>query len=259
VYCIGERDAIAGLLRKKLPDAIEGGSLLMVTGGSLGAVVSPVPLADYAEDALPGRLSEATWTAIRAMRHQNVVQHFATRSGVVPLRFGTIYLKQGHIERMLLQREPELRSILNRLIGRDEWGINIYQDRRNSGDAFASSSATLRKMEKSAASASPGRAYLMKKKIDAVRVHETRAETSRVLAEIERELKSFSEGARRLRILKNEPDEYGVLTARFAFLVSRERFAQFRAVAARLAKKHARSGVQFELTGPWPAFNFASD
>jgi gas vesicle protein GvpL/GvpF len=35
-----------------------------------------------------------------------------------------------------------------------------------------------------------------------------------------------------------------------------ERFA---AEVARLAEEHADAGITFELTGPWPPYNFAED
>jgi hypothetical protein len=39
------------------------------------------------------------------MRHEQVVEHFASRTSVVPLRFGTIYLDRAGIEQMLGENE----------------------------------------------------------------------------------------------------------------------------------------------------------
>src|SRR2546423_725894 len=68
-----------------------------------------------------------------------------------------------------------------------------------------------------------------------------------------------SAAAARLRVLKDEASEHGDTLAKFAFLVERARFAEFRATAERLADEHAPAGFRLELTGPWPAYNFASD
>jgi len=65
------------------------------------------------------------------------------------------------------------------------------------------------------------------------------------------------EGAARLRVLKDEATEQGELAARLAFLVRRERFDDFREAAERLAAAYTPLGFRFELTGPWPAYNFA--
>jgi hypothetical protein len=85
-----------------------------------------------------------------------------------------------------------------------------------------------------------------------------RAETRRVASEVASELaRACGERAVRLRILKDEATEHGDLAAKLAFLVSRERFDEFHAAAERIAEAHAPLGFRLELTGPWPAYNFA--
>jgi hypothetical protein len=62
----------------------------------------------------------------------------------------------------------------------------------------------------------------------------------------------------RLRVLKDEAAEQGELAARLAFLVRRDGFERFRDEAERLAAEYTPLGFRFELTGPWPAYNFAT-
>ena len=261
VYCVGEREALTPLLEAALPPAIEVEARLeMEAGDQLAAIVSAVPLADYGEEALQARLSNPAWTAVRAMRHEKVVEHFARRTSVVPLRFGTIYLERASVRQMLSQREESLRAIIERLRGREEWGVNILCDRKVLVDAIAKLSPRLRELDEQAASASPGQSYLMRKKIDAMRVDEARAEIKRVAAKIEDVLALLSDGAVRLRVLKDEGGEQeGQLVARLALLVARARFEEFRAAAERLAQEVAAAGFQLELTGPWPAYNFIAE
>jgi hypothetical protein len=80
-----------------------------------------------------------------------------------------------------------------------------------------------------------------------------------VAAEIEGELAGLGDGAVRLRVLKDEGGEHGDLVAKLAFLVRRTGFEEFRAAAERLAHEHAAPGFKLELTGPWPAYNFAAE
>src|SRR3954470_14719320 len=88
VYCIGEGRALSTLLDDSLPPAIEDGhSLELIEGNNLAAVVSRVPLKDYNEEALQANLVNPAWTALRAMRHERVVDYFAKRKSIVPLRF----------------------------------------------------------------------------------------------------------------------------------------------------------------------------
>ncbi len=260
VYCVGARDALSRAFEGELPAAIETSEgLELITAGGLAAAASAVPLSDYGEEALGTRLEDATWTAVRALRHEGVVEHFARRAAVAPLRFGTIYLKRESVARMLEERGGELGRVVARLEGREEWGVNVYAERAKLKESVVRLSPRLREMSERAEQSAPGQAYLLRKKIEALRDEETRAETKRVVGEMEAALSDASAGATRLRLLKDEANERGELAAKLAFLVAREGFDAFRAAAERLAEQHTPHGFRIELTGPWPAYNFASE
>jgi hypothetical protein len=259
LYCIGESEALAAARGEEQPPPIEpDAKFVEIEGGGLTAVTSVVPLADYGEEALQARMADATWVAVRAMRHEKVVEHFARRASVVPLRFGTIYLERESVGRMLDEKRGELGSIIERLRGREEWGLNVYSDRARLREEIVSLSPRLGELSAQAAQASPGQAYLLRKKIDSLRDAEARAETRRVAAAIERELAGAAAAAARLRVLKDEGGEQGDLASKLAFLVERDRFAEFRAAAERLAREYESAGFKLELTGPWPPYNFAA-
>jgi hypothetical protein len=257
VYCIAESVAAEQLPADSLPAAIEDGSKLeWVSVDALAALVSRVPRESYSEESLAEHLTDATWTAIRAMRHETVVEYVAKRTSVVPLRFGTIYLERVGIEQMLAERARELAEIIEHLRGREEWGVNVWSDRAILMSSITSVSPVLRELVERAEQAPPGKSYLMQKKIDALKVDEARTAVNRIVEQIEEELRKHSDDARRLRILKVETTEHGELKAKFAFLVKRSGFEKFRDVAESLARENEKAGVRLELTGPWPVYNF---
>ncbi|MFN2407923.1 MAG: GvpL/GvpF family gas vesicle protein [Pyrinomonadaceae bacterium] len=257
VYCVAESAAARALDAGSFPTAIEDDTKLeWVTANDLAALCSPVPLDSYGEETLAERLSDATWTAVRAMRHETVVEYVAKRVSVVPLRFGTIYLERAGIERMLTDQGRELAQLLERLRGREEWGVNVYADRATLLASITSVSPRLREMVQQAEAASPGQAYLLQKKIETMRVDEVRAALNGIIDSIEKKLSEQVDDAKRLRILKVEATEHGELKGKFAFLVKRSEFEEFRDAAERLAQEHSAAGVRLELTGPWPAYNF---
>lgn len=257
VYCVAESATATELPAESLPAAIEDDSRLeWIVGDDLAALTSQVPLASYSEEKLAENLSDASWTAVRAMRHETIAEYVAKRAAIVPLRFGTIYLERAGIERMLSEKGSELRQLLERLRGREEWGVNVFCDQSVLMASITSVSPVLRELVERAAQASPGQSYLMQKKIDALRVDESRAALNRIVEQIEPTLAEQSDDAKRLRVLKVEATEYGELKAKFAFLVTRSNFEAFRETAERLAQEHQPAGVRLELTGPWPAYNF---
>lgn len=259
LYCIGEALRLAPLLKERHPAPVEDeGRLELLTRDGLGAVASLVPLKDYDEEALQMHLGDAAWMALRAMRHERVVDYFAKRASVVPLRFGVIYLDKDGVERMLVERAEELRAAILRLEGREEWGVNIFCDRKALMEVIVSISPRLQELESQAAASSAGQAYLLRKKMDSLRKDETRGEVTRMVERVEQQLKAESEGATCLRLLKDEAGEHGELVGKLAFLVARERFGEFHGAAERLAGDLGRAGFRLELTGPWPAYNFVA-
>ena len=259
VYCIAESAATAELPPDSLPAAIEDDSKLeWISVNTLAALVSRVPRESYSEETLAEHLTDATWTAIRAMRHETVVEYVAKRTSVVPLRFGTIYLEREGIQQMLVGRSRELEDIIDHLRGREEWGVNVYCDRAVLLSSITSVSPVLRDLVQRAEQASPGQSYLMLKKIETLKVDEARTAVNRIVEQIEEKLKVQTDDARRLRILKVETTEHGELKAKFAFLVKRSAFEEFRDAAERLAQEHQAAGVRLELTGPWPVYNFVT-
>lgn len=257
VYCIAESAAAKELPAESLPAAIEDDSkLAWVVSGDLAALSSEVPLESYSEESLAEHLSDASWTAVRAMRHETIAEYVAKRAGVVPLRFGTIFLSRDGIKRMLSEQGTELRPILERLRGCEEWGVNVFCDQTVLLASITSVSPVLRDLVERAAQAPPGQSYLMQKKIDAMRVDESRDALNRIIEQVEKTLGEQSDEAKRLRVLKVEATEHGELKAKFAFLVEKSSFESFRDAAERLAQEHQAAGVRLELTGPWPAYNF---
>jgi hypothetical protein len=259
VYCIAESAAAAQLPVESLPAAIEDDSKLeWISVNTVAALTSQVPRATYSEENLAEQLTDATWTAIRAMRHETVVEFVAKRATVIPLRFGTIYLERNGVEQMLTSRSRELESIIEQLRGREEWGVNVYYDRAVLLASITSVSPVLRDLVQRAEQAPPGQSYLMQKKIETLKVDEARTTVNRIVDQVEQTLKSHTDDARRLRILKVETTEHGELKAKFAFLVKRAAFEEFRDAAERLAQEYQSAGIRLELTGPWPVYNFCS-
>ena len=260
VYCIAEAGPANEMLSESSPPAIEDGAAVeLIDAGNLAAIVSSVPSTSYDEMSLAEHLTDPSWTALRAMRHENVVEHFVKRTSVVPLRFGTIYLERARIETMLSDNNLRLAALLERLRNREEWGVNVYLDKNLLMATITSLSPRLKDLTERAANASPGESYLLKKRIETMKADEARIETNRAIAEIEKELGAKSVDARRLRVLKVEGTEHGELKAKFAFLIQRSEFQNFQSAAEKIARKLKSGGISLELTGPWPAYNFAGD
>src|ERR1044072_6715172 len=160
---------------------------------------------------------------------------------------------------MLDDKRRELAQLIERVRGREEWGVNVYSDRAMLLASITEVSPRLRELARQAEAASPGQSYLMQKKIEALRVDEARTSLNEIVERIEQALSAEADDTKRLRILKVEATEHGELKAKIAFLVKRSQFEECRAAAERSAEENVAAGVRLELTGPWPAYNFSTE
>lgn len=255
VYCILDHKAVQD--KSEWPSGIEEDvPIEIIASEDLAAITSAVPLSVYDEDALNERLQDAAWTALKAMRHERVVEHFTKVGGVVPLRFGTIYLDDEGVRTMLRDRKPALARLLDRLSGREEWGLNVYFDQNVLLQGIDALSPVLADLLSQAENASPGQAYLLRTKAHALRKDEARNEVTRTVTRLEEHLKNNADDVRRLRTLKVETTEHGELKAKFAVLVKKSEFAKLRGVTEKWLRDYEATGIRLEIAGPMPPYNF---
>ena len=224
-----------------------GGPLRLVRGDSLAAVVAPVDLADF--DDLDVRLNDRAWLERQALAHERALRRVAADGPVVPLRFGAVYHRLDDVERMLAERSDELAADLERVRGHVELGVKGYVDRGRLEEL-------LTRERTAASSASPGRAYLERRRAE----QDVAAEARGIVADVAR-----SAHARLLersvagvvsrphsRELSGRTDD---MFLNAAYLVPRGDESVPDEVTA-LGGAYAPLPVTFELTGPWPPYSF---
>jgi hypothetical protein len=259
VYCIVESGDLKGIF-DSAPEGLESAQKIEpIVSAGLVAAVSTVPLSQYGEGALDANLSDVNWAASRVMSHQRVVEHFASRCAVIPLRFGTIYVDKKSIEQMLAERSEEFKALMQRLRGRQEWGVSIHCDYARLVETRALVNPAIRLLLDRRDSALPGQTYLLSRQIEGLKAKVVREEISTAVARIKEELDASSEQSIGSVSARGRRFEQGDLVARFSFLVRARRFDRFRARAEELAGSYLSSGFRIELVGPLPPYSFVAE
>jgi hypothetical protein len=250
VYCVMDRTPVLEHLAvSELPD-------LLVHDG-LYAVVGRVLAEDFSEENLPVRLNDPKWITRRVTLHEQVVEHAMQFGCVVPLKFGTVFKSEENVHAMLKAHAIEFRQELSELVGKEEWGVKVYCDRRRLAASVAAQEPALVELDRELASAPKGRAFLMAKRrreLSAAAVNREVARLGQVCFErlLEQCLK-----ARVNDTLKPEAtgrSEEMVLNG--AFLVRKDEAPEFFRTVNRLDAQFGPRGLVFEPTGPWPPYNF---
>jgi hypothetical protein len=227
----------------------------LIRHGELAAIAAPVPLAEYSAEALRPRLGDPVWLESAVRRHHDVVARIHSARIVLPAKFGSVYASADDVRHALERGHEELRARLAALTGCDEWGVRLYATPRQALAHMAARDAPLATLEQELATASPGRAYLLRRKLDEARAQTTErglAELAEAAHErLEPHAVASEVTAAERGPTETEDEDLEILHA--AYLVQRSRLPAFLAALEDVAR-----GPRDEWTGPWPPYSFAA-
>ncbi|MFF7650341.1 GvpL/GvpF family gas vesicle protein [Streptomyces sp. NPDC007983] len=214
----------------------------ILTAGPLTAVVQDVPAADHTEEALRRRLSDRAELERCARAHHEVITAVSAVTATVPLPLATLYRSDERIREALREKETSFLAALDRLAGRQEWGVKVY-------------APTTPPPVRETAAVDTGRAYL-----DRVRNRhqgrEQRQNAALQAAErVDAVVRGFAVATRRLRphgVEVTGKDRAHILNA--AYLLDTARTRELRAALTSLRRDEP--AIQIDLSGPWPPYSF---
>ena len=249
LYAITSSDQAADVIDGL--SGIAGEPVRLVTDDGLSAVVGTVPLSEFGEEPLRRHLEDLDWLAAKARAHDAVISAIAGCGAVVPVTMATVYLDDDRVRAVLAARHREFLAALNRVAGRDEIGVKAY------ADPSTLASRGEQSQQKSGERPS-GTAYLMKRKRQlssqeqAYRV--AAAEAERLHAAL---LKHAVDGKRKPASDPSLSGRNSWTVLNGTYLVARSEVDDFREAVATL--QETTTGIELEITGPWPPYSFTGD
>ena len=211
----------------------------------LAVVVSPVPLDTFGEGSLPESLEDLDRLEILARVHNEVLQEALRHGAVVPFRICTIFENAAGVKEMLARQRSRLTAALERLQGMAEWGVKAYVV-GSAGPAAVASEPT------------SGTDYLHRKLADRDAAVIAQQALDTAVEGLHARLQERAADA-----VLNPPQhgelwaQRGEMVLNAAYLVANVDADRFGALVAELAGRHRSDGLEVELTGPWPAYNFS--
>ncbi|TDC03991.1 GvpL/GvpF family gas vesicle protein [Nonomuraea longispora] len=227
---------------------VAGTPVRAVARAGLVAYVSTVPLSQFGEEPLQRSMEDLDWLDETARAHHHVVEAVASAVPAVPVRLVTVYSGDEQVAGLLEDRHDAFRQALERITGRQEWGVKVYADPAEQAEPAAA-------QDRAGAATGPGAAYLRKRQAG-LRSREEAWRRASVRAEqVHERLASVAVAGRRHRAQDPQLSgrkEWMVLNG--AYLVDEERHAEF----VRAVDELRREGGELELTGPWAPYSFAT-
>jgi hypothetical protein len=213
---------------------------------TLSLVVADVPAAIYSPAALERRLADREWVSRCGAAQHAVSEALAKRDTVIPLRFLTLFSTEAKAVSALRRSKAGLVKTMARVKGREEWVLRIgTPDPRRATAAGHPSRA--------GGDATSGTAFL-RAKADERRLARERA--TRVAADAIKVFDPLRKVADQATTRSVEPGLNVLLDA--ALLVKKRNVPALRRSLARAAAGLLEEGCPVSLTGPWPAYSFAS-
>jgi Gas vesicle synthesis protein GvpL/GvpF len=218
-----------------------------IIADGLAALVSSVDAGRFSEDALRHSLEDLAWLERTARAHHAVVAATARLGPVAPVRLATVYLDDHRVRGMLGERAEAFLAALDRIRGRQEWGVKGY--------AVPSASREEEVRSGSGTGTGPGAAYLARRRAERDRAAKGHEAAVAAAEAVHAELAAVAVASRRYP--PQDPRLAGhreEMVLNVAYLVDEQGAAALRQLVAE------RSGrdVRLELTGPWAAYSFAT-
>lgn len=224
-----------------------------VNAGDVAATFTPVAREEFSQEVIDRRAGDLEWLGAIGYRHQAVVAQLMNETDIVPLRAFSMFSSEEALREYLESNRDDLLKILDRVRGRREWTFRIEFDPLRWSEAIVARVESLRTLSAEAGEASPGKSYLLRRKLEEEKKRASREAEQDVVAEIEREL------AGRLRcetVAEGRQQREGAFP-QINVLIERDEEPRLQEIRDELAARYGSEGVTVALTGPWPPYTFA--
>lgn len=217
------------------------------------AVFTPVSASEFSQQVIDSRAGDLEWLGAIGYRHQDVMADLLKKTTIVPLRAFTLFSSEEALRAYLAEHRELLAKTLERLDGKQEWTLRIELEPVQWSDALTGRVASLRELQNDIAAASPGKAFLLRKKLDDEKKRASHTAEDELVAEIEQAILAKL-GCETVAESRQRRD--GAFP-QINVLLQRDEESVLQELREELSSRYAQEGVTLALSGPWPPYTFA--
>jgi hypothetical protein len=221
--------------------------------GGIFAVYTPVKAEEFSQEVIDRRAGDLEWLGAIGYRHQDVVANLMKSTAVIPLRAFTLFSSDQTLREYLAENADALRKVLERLDGKQEWTLRVEFEPQKWSESLVTRVDSLRDLQQQIGSAAPGKAFLLRKKLDDERKRASSEAEKSLIAEIE---KTVLDKLRCETVAESRERRDGAFPE-INVLINRDEEALLQELHAELTSRYESEGVTLALTGPWPPYTFA--
>ena len=190
-------------------------------------------------------------TRENALAHEHVIETVMKNYSIIPMSFGTVFRTDDDIREVLKSIYSSLKDVLKQMAGKLEFGLKVNWDRDEIIEQLKQEDEEIRKFHQEIIRKHLQSTYLARMQLGRMIDKALVERATQYVREIYEGLRGVCVASR-----DNQPiGEKMIMNA--AFLVERQREADFDAVVNRIARKYGKR-LRFKYTGPWPPYNFVN-
>lgn len=249
VYCVTRDDVIPET------EGVDGTRRFATASiDGISAVYTCVNPHEFSQEVIDRRAGDLEWLGAIGYRHQDVVADLMKRTAIVPLRAFTLFSSEEALRSYLREHAETLKKVLERLDGKQEWTLQVEFEPSRWSESLASRVESLRTLQSEIESAAPGKAFLLRKKLEDEKKRSSKEAEQQVVAEIEQ---LVLDKLRSETLAETRERREGAFP-QINVLIERDEEARLQELQTMLAERYAAEGVTLGLTGPWPPYTFAA-
>ncbi|HEY9291073.1 MAG TPA: GvpL/GvpF family gas vesicle protein [Microlunatus sp.] len=238
---------------------VPGDVLLPEIRGLGGAAVGAMPLGDmavlisrlrryeYGAEVWQSHAEDPRWLGDVAAEHHLVLQTVLESADVLPLRLPTLHSDEAALEDALSGNIEQIITSLTRIRGCVELGAKAYLVAKSRSDDLKQASMN-------------GREYLARRKAQADLRESARTRRHHEVIRAHVAMAAAADDATTNRpqdpALSGRPEP---MVLNSAYLLHRDSIERFVEVAEEAAEELHSDGIELEITGPWPPYNFVTE
>ncbi|RNA67759.1 GvpL/GvpF family gas vesicle protein [Alteribacter keqinensis] len=232
-----------------------------VSHGDITSVVCRVKKDEFNEDQLKKNVENMKWLQDKAFHHHEMMNRLHQTFTIIPLKFGTIYETMESLESIVNTHRERIVELFSELSDKEEWNVKVYADKEKFTRSVLENSPEIERKKQEIESLSKGKQFFERRKLDQFVEKQAEKEVDEECGLLHEKLKEISSKA---EVKKNWNQKVTGRTEEMcwnsAYLIDRSDMDRLTGIMEE-AKKEAdekESGLDFAVTGPWPAYHFSS-
>lgn len=232
----------------------------IISHKEIAAVVEETTIDEFQEDTFKTKVeTDPKWLEEKVLHHNNVISKYAEKTTVIPMKFGTIFKSEKTLQDMLEEKYRDFLGIILNLDGKEEWGIKVFCQIDKLKEHLIHTNQNMIDIDTAMKDKSEGAVYFLKRKKESLLAEASDKKINEHASSIYGELAKVADDS---CLNKLQPRELTKREAEMilngAYLIVKEKVDEFKSKVSELQKIYGDSGLELEISGPWPPYSFAS-